>query len=135
MNPLLRKLGLPVFCGVGNVALLAASLRESLRSARGGRLQVLGHHWHPHTPGDASDEALVWLDGAPVREVGPLLRRQRAAARSESNAVTGHVTALLPADLVTGREVRTSLPGPLGLPGGYPVRIHGWRRWPLRRRR
>ncbi|WP_433539396.1 hypothetical protein ACQP10_19230 [Streptosporangium sandarakinum] len=39
--------------------------------------------------------------------------------------MTGHVTALLLADLVTGREVRASLPGPLGLPGGHPVRIHG----------
>lgn len=124
VNPLLKTLELPIFCGVGNVALLAASLRESLRPACGGRLQVLGHHWHLHTP-DAADEALAWLDGTPVHEVGPLLRRQRAAARSELNAVTGHVTALLLADLVTGREVRTSLPGPLGLPGGYPVRIYG----------
>ncbi|MEU7989574.1 hypothetical protein AB0B56_32390 [Streptosporangium canum] len=124
VNPLLKTLELPIFCGVGNVALLAASLRESLRPARGGRLQVLGHHWHLHTP-DAADEALAWLDGTPVREVGPLLRRQRAAARSELNAVTGHVTALLLTDLVAGREVRTSLPGPLGLPGGYPVRIYG----------
>ncbi|MEU1387852.1 MULTISPECIES: hypothetical protein [unclassified Nonomuraea] len=123
VNPLLKALGLPIFCGVGNVALLAASLRESLRPARGEQLQVLGHHWHLHTPDDDADDALAWLDGTPVREVGPLLRRQRAADRSELNAVTGHVTALLLADLVIGREVRTSLPGPLGLPGGYPVRI------------
>ncbi|MFF0250599.1 Tn3 family transposase [Streptosporangium sandarakinum] len=63
VNPLLKTLGLPVFCGVGNVALLAASLRESLRPARGGRLRVLGHHRHLHTPADRSGKAA--LDGAP----------------------------------------------------------------------
>ncbi|MFI7643141.1 hypothetical protein [Nonomuraea sp. NPDC049400] len=125
VNPLLKALGLPVFCGVGNVALLAASLRESLRPDGAGRLQVLGHHWHLHTPPTDADDALAWLDGMPIHGVGSLLRRQRATARSELNIVNGLVTALLLAGIVSGREMWTSLPGPLGLPGGYPVRVHG----------
>lgn len=124
VNPLLKALGLPVFCGVGNVALVAASLQESLRPDGEGRLQVLGHHWHLHTPANDADDALAWLDGIPVHGVGSLLRRQRAATRSELNLVNGLATALLLAGIVTGREMRTSLPGPLGLPGGYPVRVH-----------
>jgi hypothetical protein len=125
VNPLLKALGLPIFCGVGNVALLAASLQESLRPGSEGRLQVVGHHWHLYTPDTEDDEALAWLDGMRIRGVGSLLRRQRAAARSELNFVNGHVTALLLAGLAAGREMRASLPGPLGLPGGYPVRIQG----------
>jgi hypothetical protein len=125
VNPLLNAMGLPIFCGLGNVALLAASIRESLGLGPERRLRVVGHHWHLHPPGSADDEALAWLDGTPVHGVGSLLTRQRAAARSELNLVTGHVTALLLAGLVAGREMWVNLPGPLGLTGGYPVRIHG----------
>lgn len=125
VNPFLNAMGLPVFCGVGNVALLAASIQESLQLGRERRLQVLGHHWHLHPPDNEDDEALAWLDGTPIPGVGSLLRRQRAATRSELNFVNGHVTALLLTGLVVGREMHANLPGPLGLTGGYPVRIHG----------
>jgi hypothetical protein len=125
VNPLLKAMGLPVFCGVGNVALLAASIRESLGLLSESRLQVLGHHWHLHAPDHDDDEALAWVDGTSVPDVGRLLRGQRAAARAELNFVNGHATALLLAALVAGHEVRASLPGPLGLGGGYPVRLYG----------
>lgn len=125
VNPVLNAMGLPIFCGVGNVALLAASIREALQLDGESRLRVLGHHWHLHQPDNADDEALAWLDGTPVQGVGSLLRRQRAANRSELNLVTGHATALLLCGLACGREMWVSLPGPLGLAGGYPVRIQG----------
>jgi hypothetical protein len=55
--------------------------------------------------------------------VGTLLAGQRAVSRPELNQVTGLTAALLLSALLTGAALDTSLPGPLGLPGGYPVRL------------
>lgn len=123
VNPLLAAEGLPVFCGVGNVATLAASLRAGLRPGPGVRLRVLAHHAHLHAPDDPADEVRVWLDDRPVPHVGELLAAHRGCGREELNAVTGHTAAVLAACLATGQEVYADVPGPLGLPGGYPVRI------------
>ncbi|MGI8329151.1 hypothetical protein ACRYCC_04245 [Actinomadura scrupuli] len=126
VNPLLRALGVPVATGVGNVGLLAASLQRELDLPDQSDLRVLGHHLHLHACADAADEAQAWLGGRPLAGVGDLLADQRAAARPELNAVTGHAAALLVRALLSGADLRTSLPGPLGLPGGYPVRVrHG----------
>lgn len=123
VNPLLAAEGLPVFCGVGNVATLAASLRAALRPGPGERLRVLAHHSHLHAPADPGDEVRVWLDERPVPRAGELLAAHRACSREELNAVTGHTAALFVASLAAGREVHADVPGPLGLPGGYPVRV------------
>jgi hypothetical protein len=127
VNPLLAASGVPVLCGIGNVALLAASLQAAIGLPDQRRLQVLAHHAHLHAPAHPDDEALAWCDGEPVEAVAKLLAVQRAAARPELNQVTGHAAALLLRDLLAGAEVTTSLPGPLGLPGGYPVRLDGGR--------
>lgn len=123
VNPVLKALGVPVFCGVGNVSLLAASLQAAFGLRTQTSLQVLGHHWHLHTPPQPDLEARAWLDGSPVSEVTDHLRPQRAARRSELNVINGQATASLLDALATGREFSTSLPSPGGLPGGYPVRV------------
>ncbi|MFB7506570.1 potassium transporter TrkA [Streptomyces broussonetiae] len=125
VNPLLHAEGLPVFCGVGNSATLSASLHAAVRPQNGERLRVLAHHAHLYAPAHPSDEARVWLDDRPLEGVGELLAGHRACSREELNAVTGHTAAVLAARLAAGAEVRADLPGPLGLPGGYPVHIHG----------
>lgn len=123
VNPVLHQLRLPVFCGIGNVSLVATSLRSALDLDERAGLRVLAHHYHLGTPDRAGDEALAWLDDRPVPEIGALLAGQRATRAVELNTVTGHAGALLLLDLLTGRDVRANLPGPLGLPGGYPVAI------------
>ncbi|MGW7531352.1 hypothetical protein [Amycolatopsis sp. NPDC054798] len=121
VNPLLKALGLPVFCGIGNVMTLAAALRtDDTRT-----LRVLAHHVHLHAPENSADEALAWLDDEQLTDVTARLAKVRAVDRRELNAVTGHAAALLVESLLTGADLRTSVPGPLGLPGGYPVRIRG----------
>lgn len=123
VNPVLKATGLPVLCGIGNVALLAATLQARLGLRDQAGLRVLGHHWHLHTPHRADHEAKVWLDGASVPGVTGLLAPQRSASRAELNIINGHVTALVLDALLSGREFLTSLPGFAGLPGGYPVRV------------
>ncbi len=123
VNPLLAALDLPVLCGIGNVATLAAGVQSALGQPDQRGLAVLGHHVQLATPAGAGEEALVWLDGARVAGVTALLAPVRALPRTELNGLAGHAAARLVADLLAGVEVLTNLPGPLGLPGGYPVRV------------
>jgi hypothetical protein len=122
VNPLLDRLGLPVFCGLGNVATLAAGLRTQLPD---GRLTMLAHHDHLHQPEHPDDEALAWLDGAAVAEVGKLLAPQRRTDRRLLNQVTGFAAASFLTAVLAEREIFANLPGPQGRPGGYPVRVTG----------
>lgn len=125
VNPLLRSLGLPIFCGIGNVALLGTSVRAAMGLGVEDHVQVLGHHRHLEVPQDVVEEALVWVEGEQVDGVGDLLSTQRSIERAELNKLHGHAAARLLTDLLCRRETRVSLPGPLGLNGGYPVRIKG----------
>lgn len=122
VNPVLDAHGVPVLCGIGNVSLLAASLRSALGLAPADRLAVLAHHAHLHAQ---PEEARAWLEGEEVAEVGKALAAQRAATRSELNHITGLAAARFLTGLLTGAVQHTSLPGPFGLPGGYPVRAAG----------
>jgi hypothetical protein len=122
VNPALAALGLPVLCGVGNVALLAAGLQSALDLPDQRQLQVLGHHAHLRGPAGPAGEALAWHRGQALGDVAGLLAPQRDASRTDRNLLAGHTAARLVAWLLDGDEVATSLPGPLGLPGGYPVR-------------
>lgn len=122
VNTLLDRLGLPVFCGLGNVATLAAGLRTQLGA---GRLAVLAHHDHLHRPEHPDDEALAWLDGAAVTDVGKLLIQQRRTERRLLNQVAGYAAADVLTAVLAGREIFANLPGPQGRPGGYPVRVAG----------
>lgn len=125
VNPLVAGLGLPVLAGIGNVAMLAASAQAALGLPDQRRLRMIAHHLHLHAPAPDHDDVLAWLDDEPLATPGALLAEARAAERPELNQVTGHAAALLITGMISGAQVDTHLPGPLGLPGGYPVRIHG----------
>ena len=127
VNPLLAQLGVPVLCGIGNIGLLAASAQAALGLPDQRHLRMLAHHLHLHAPAAGEPEALAWLDDELV-DAARLLARQRATDRTELNHVTGHTAALLLDRLAGGpaaERVDTHLPGPLGLPGGYPVSMRG----------
>lgn len=125
VNPMIAALGLPVFAGVGNAALLTASLRAALDVPPRTRVRMLAHHVHLGPPHSPDEEARAWVDDNPVPDVSSALAGQRATDRCELNLIAGHSAALLIRDLLAGAQVHTNLPGPLGLPGGYPVLING----------
>src|SRR5205823_667349 len=106
-----------------NVGILAASLQAALGLPDQSRLRLLAHHAHLHPPRDGSDEAGAWLDGTPLPDVTALLATQRATDRTLLNRVTGLTAALVLSALLTGTTTDTHVPGPNGLPGGYPVRL------------
>jgi hypothetical protein len=125
VNPLLAALGTPVTCGIGNVSTLAACVQAALGLPDQRDLALLGHHVHLARPRRPADEVRAWHDGRPLAGVAGLLGPARAMPRTELNAIAGHAAARLLLDLVDGVEIHTSLPGPLGLPGGYPVTVAG----------
>lgn len=125
VNPLLRALDLPVFCGIGNIALMAASLRSALGLTPEQRLQVMAHHLHLYIPKAGVDEAQAWVDGRLCDDIAGLLASQRTSTGLEVNKVIGCTAATLLRDIVDGRDVDSHVPGPFGLPGGYPVHIVG----------
>jgi hypothetical protein len=127
VNPVLAALDVPVLCGIGNVGTLAASLQVALGLPDQSRLRLLAHHTHLHAPHDPADEARAWVDGSPLSGITDLLSAQRATDRAQLNRITGLTAALVLAALLTGATVDTHVPGPNGLPGGYPVRIAGGR--------
>jgi hypothetical protein len=113
-----------VLCGVGNVATLAASVQAALGLSDQSELQLIAHHAHLYPPHGPEDEAQAWLAGARVPELTALLAAQRASDREALNRVTGHTAAMLLHALLTGADFDTHVPGPGGLAGGFPVRVH-----------
>jgi hypothetical protein len=87
----------------------------------------MAHHLHLYTPKPGVDEARAWIDGKLCENVGSLLISQRTSRGLEVNKVIGCTAAVLLRDIIDEQDVETHVPGPSGLPGGYPVRIAGAR--------
>ncbi len=122
---MLAHLGMPVICGAGNVAVLSAALQHGLHLTDGSRLKVVAHHVHLHAPDNEADEARAWLDDVPLAGITTALAELRSAPRAELVSIAGASAAVLACALLAGDRLDANVPGPLGLPGGYPVRIDG----------
>lgn len=126
VNALLRARRIAVAAGIGNVAILAALLAAP--AAPRERVRLIAHHAH----------VVALLRGQ--RVAGAILTRGRARVDANAsfeplrhalarmpgatlNALTA-VTALpLLRALLSGGSCEAHVPGPLGLPGGYPVSV------------
>jgi len=123
VNPTLRARGLPVLCGVGNVGSLATAAAAALDLADPGRLKLLAHHAHLYEPADPGLEARCWLDDQPYEPVAELLRPIRSGPRSVLNGLGATATAAVVRALADGGRWVGHLPGPAGLPGGFPAQL------------
>lgn len=123
VNPVLANRGIPVACGIGNVAILAALAAVEL-----GATSLVAHHAHiaaaiaerrPSVPlaawrGDAriDAEATAWLASA------------RLPGDERLNDITGATAVPLIHSLVDDNcTYRGHAPGPGGLCGGYPIKV------------
>jgi hypothetical protein len=126
VNPLIASLGLPITCGVGNVAILANAFAGALGLGPG-RLRMLAHYQNlapfrrpAETRGGPAPR--VFIDGA---EVADVYRRfaDVVLTREPAIEISGASGVPLMLAMAAGREWSGHVPGPCGLPGGYPVRL------------
>lgn len=144
-NHILSRMGLAPTVGIGNVSMILARVRAVLRE-RGGAsgddappyrrvfVRALGHHSQvtaamlSRPPEDAGLRPRVYV-GEEARRADELAY---AAAPLELNVGLNELSAasglpVIRALIPGGAPLWTSAPGPLGLPGGYPISITGGR--------
>jgi hypothetical protein len=123
VNPLLRLAGIPVTCGTGNVAIVAAVWQSRMPSMHPAR--ILAHHAHLRQvarPGAGQGVfPRVWIGDEENHSVPETLANVEFPKGKAMNHLTGAVTARLAQALLGERAVPTNVPGPFGLVGGYPV--------------
>jgi hypothetical protein len=130
-NAVLARLGLAPTIGTGNVSMIARRIESQLRvRSEPPLVRVLAHHCHvtgcvrSEPPGFCKTRPQVFLgeDGARADDLvysgKPLASDPSLNALSAASALPV-IGAFLPGAPAT----RLSAPGPLGLPGGFPIRI------------
>jgi hypothetical protein len=139
-HPVLACLGLAPTIGIGNAGMIESRVRAALRAeplppGMPGRaipmIRVLAHHAHVASAMRSDAVALASLSRPRVYLGEDGERRDSLAfagnplpANSSLNMLTAFsAVPILRALFPGGVTVRTSAPGPLGLPGGYPVEI------------
>jgi hypothetical protein len=126
VNPLIAALDLPITCGVGNIAILSNAFAGTLGDSAG-RLKVLAHYqniapWRRRAETRSGQAARVWIDDQEVMDVyarfaGVQLTREPAIEISGPSGVP------LMLAMAQRRDWIGHVPGPNGLPGGYPVKL------------
>jgi hypothetical protein len=127
VNALIAARGLPVTCGVGNVAILAAVFSGELGVRKAGPVKVLAHY-QTITPfrRPAAERRgpvpRVWIEG---EEVGDVYARFSSVKLTPEPVidVSGANGVPLMLAMADGRDCLAHAPGPNGLPGGYPVAL------------
>jgi hypothetical protein len=127
VNPLIAALDLPITSGVGNIAILSNAFAGALGDA--GRLKVLAHYqnlapWRQPPDTRAGRSARAWIDGEEVADVYARFASVRLT-REPAIEISGPSGVPLMLAMAAGKDWRGHMPGPNGLPGGYPVMFSG----------
>jgi hypothetical protein len=124
-NGMIAAAGLPVTCGIGNVAILAHAFAGLLGPGHG-RLQLLAQHAalaaFRRPPAERADGAAprVWLDGLELDRVMQRFGSIQLAVEPVID-ISGASGVPLFLAMIDGATWHGHVPGPAGLPGGYPV--------------
>jgi hypothetical protein len=126
VNTVLLANGLPVTGGLGNVAILAYLLWDALEESikEGKQLRMIGHHAHlaAFIDGREVEPALKsWLDEVPIDDIAENWFRNAHLQRNLNSVAGSAAVPMLFALSGRGPVWRGHSPGPMGLPGGYPV--------------
>lgn len=125
VNQLLGAAGIQAITGVGNVGIFSAVIGGRLSLEDRARLRVLGHHQHIvewRKPGAERAGAPVraWIGDDEIADVDGMTRDIQLPYRDLNLISAASAVPVLLGLAGEGRR-RAHVPGPHGLPGGYPV--------------
>ena len=127
VNSLLAAAGLPVACGVGNIAILSNAFAGELQRPAPGEVKVLAHY-HTLTTFRKQPEMRrgpwprVWIAEEEVADVERTFAGVKITAEPAIE-ISGASGVPLMLAMAEGGDWRGHVPGPLGLTGGYPVAL------------
>jgi len=128
VNAMIQALGHDVLCGTGNVAILSNVFAGARGADAPERLRVLAHYqnlaaWRlPRERRAGATPPRVFLDGREVADVFEAFASIKLTAEPAIE-VSGASGVTLICAYAAGRPWAGHVPGPGGLPGGYPVRL------------
>jgi hypothetical protein len=130
-NCIVAAIGLPVDCGIGNIAILAHAFAAMLDRNPRPRLQMLCHYqniaaWRRAPALRSGSTARVWLDGAEIEDVYARFAAVQLTPEPVID-ISGASGVTLMLALAHARDWSGHVPGPVGLPGGYPIALKGRR--------
>lgn len=130
-NPLLAALGLPITSGIGNVSILSNAFAgiagAGMAGSRSGPLKVLAHYQtigaFRRPPAERGGPMpRVWLGEEEIADVAARFAAVQLTPEPVIDISGASGVPMLLA-MASGTEWRGHAPGPLGLPGGYPVHL------------
>ncbi|HEX6442865.1 MAG TPA: hypothetical protein VF007_11805 [Stellaceae bacterium] len=127
-NGLIAAAGLPIACGIGNVAILAHAFAGALPRAERPALKVLAHYqtiapWRrPKQERVGLPLPRVWTADEEIDDVLDRFAEVRLTPEPVIDISGGSGAPLIEA-MALGAEWTGHAPGPNGLAGGYPVRL------------
>ena len=127
VNGIIMALGHAVSCGMGNVAILSNVFAGSAAMPPSAEIKVLAHYqnlaaWRRRPDERCGRAPRVWLNGEEVEDVyGRFAEIQLTPEPVIEISGASGVPMLLA--LAARRPWSGHVPGPNGLPGGYPVRL------------
>lgn len=127
VNGMIAALGHAVACGMGNVAILSNVFAGS--GAVSGQLKVLAHYqnlsaWRRPAAERSGPPPRVWLDGREVDDVFATFAEVKLTPEPVIDISGASGVPMLLA-MASGESWDGHVPGPGGLPGGYPVALSG----------
>jgi len=131
VNTLIAAAGLPIACGVGNIAILSSTFTAVRPDLAAKGMRVLAHYQALgpfRRPPEERKGPLprVWIGNDELPDVYATFREVRLTTRPAVD-VSGACSVPLLLAMAAGEEHRTHAPAPNGLPGGYPIRLRGGR--------
>lgn len=125
VNPLLVAAGAPLTTGVGNIGIFSAVIGSRLPAAERADLRVLGHHrhiveWRKPVGTRAGPPVRAWVGETELPDVEAMTQDIQLPYR-DLNIISGASAVPVLLALAGEGRRRVHVPGPMGLPGGYPV--------------
>jgi hypothetical protein len=130
-NGILSAMGLPITCGIGNIAILSHAFAGVLPGAPKPKLQMLCHYqniaaWRRPAGQRSGPTARVWLDGDEIFDIFSRFASVQLTPEPVID-ISGASAVTLIIAMAHQQDWSGHVPGPGGLPGGYPVAFRGRR--------